>query len=216
MVLNEKCPLFRGIDSNNIKSVLKCLNSKEKNYSKNEYIYYCGDHIKMIGIVMSGKVQIMKEDVWGNNVILAELGEGMLFGEAFVLSGISKIPLSVKACENTTALFIDKDKVMTPCSSACDFHMDISKNLIKILASKNVFLTERLEHISKRTLKDKVLSYLSSEASKSGSLIFEIPFNRQELADYLSSDRSALSAVLSNLKSEGIIDYHKNKFKLNE
>ena len=140
----------------------------------------------------------------------------MLFGEAFVLSGISKIPLSVKTSETTTVLFIDKDRVMTPCSSACDFHMGISKNLIRILASKNVFLTERLEHISKRTLKDKVLSYLSSEAAKSGNLIFEIPFNRQELADYLSSDRSALSAVLSNLKNEGIIDYHKNKFKLNE
>ena len=214
MVLSEKCPLFKGIDPNDIKAVLKCLNSIEKQYKKNEYIYHTGDPVEMIGIVISGKIQIVKEDVWGNNVILAEIVEGMLFGEAFVLSGISKIPLSVKTSETTTVLFIDKDKVMTPCSSACDFHMGISKNLIRILASKNVFLTERLEHISKRTLKDKVLSYLSSEASKSESLIFEIPFNRQELADYLSADRSALSAVLSNLKNEGIIDYHKNKFKL--
>ncbi len=210
----EKCPLFAGVPSYSITPMMGCLRARERFFGKNEFIYHTGDSIKEIGIVLSGRVRIIKEDVWGNIVILTELTEGMLFGEAFVYGGVRKIPLSVMAAERSNILFLDGERTVTPCHAACGFHYDVSKNMLKIISSKNVFLTERIEHLSKRTLKEKVLSYLSSEAARSGSRTFSIPFSRQELADYLAADRSALSAVLGKLRDDGVIEFCKNKFIL--
>ena len=210
----KKCPLFKGVPEYSITAVMGCLRARERHYGKNEYVYNTGDPIKEIGIVLSGRLQIIKEDAWGSVTIVAELTEGMLFGEAFVLGGVGRIPLSVFAPEKSDVLFIDKDRTVTPCPSACGFHFDISANLIRILAEKNIFLTGRVEHLSKRSIKEKVLSYLSSVSSRTGSRTFFIPFDRRELADYLAVDRSALSSVLGKLKNEGIIDFNKNKFTL--
>ncbi|GFI62551.1 hypothetical protein IMSAG049_01735 [Clostridiales bacterium] len=210
----KNCPLFDGIPSYSITPMMGCLRAREQFFGKNEFIYQHGDEINEIGIVLSGKIQIIKEDIWGNTAILAELGEGMLFGEAFVLGGLSKISLSVIACEKTNVLFLDKDRCITPCHAACGFHFDIVHNIIKILAEKNIFLTNRLEHLAKRSLKDKIMSYLSFEANNAGSSDFEVAMNRQQMADYLASDRSALSAALSKLQDEGIIEFSKNKFTL--
>ena len=192
----KKCPLFKGVPEYSITAVMGCLRARERHYGKNEYVYHTGDPIKEIGIVLSGRLQIIKEDAWGSVTIVAELTEGMLFGEAFVLGGVGRIPLSVFAPEKSDVLFIDKDRTVTPCPSACGFHFDISANLIRILAEKNIFLTGRVEHLSKRSIKEKVLSYLSSVSSRTGSRTFFIPFDRRELADYLAVDRSALSSVL--------------------
>ncbi len=210
----EKCPLFKGIPSYSITPMMGCLRAHEKYYGKNEFIYRSGDKISEISIVLSGNVQVIKEDMWGNTTILANLKEGMLFGEAFVLGGVDKIPLSVLSSEKSRVLFLDKKRTVTPCASSCQFHHDVSDNMLKILADKNIFLTERMEHLSRRTLKEKVLSFLSSEAQRTGSRTFEIGLNRQEMADYLAADRSALSAILSKLKDEGFIDYSKNRFTL--
>ena len=210
----KKCPLFNGVPEYSIQPIMGCLRAHERYYGKNEYIYHTGDSINEIGIVMSGIVQIIKEDAWGSVTILAELTEGMIFGEAFVLGGVDKIPLSVFASEKSTVLFIDKERTVTPCPSACGFHFDISKNIIKILAEKNIFLTGRVEHLSNRSTKEKVLSYLSSVSAKTGSRTFSIPFDRRQLADYLAVDRSALSSVLGKLRDEGIIEFNKNKFTL--
>jgi len=208
----EKCPLFAGVPSFSVTPMMGCLRAKERFYGKNEFIYHIGDSISEIGIVMSGRVRVIKEDVWGNSVILTELTEGMLFGEAFVYGGVSKIPLSVISVEKSDILFLDGERTVTPCHAACGFHYDVSKNMLKILASKNIFLTERVEHLSKRTLREKILSYLSSESARAGSRTFEIPFSRQGLADYLAADRSALSSVLGKLRDEGIIEFNRNKF----
>ncbi len=210
----EKCPLFAGVSPSCITPMMGCLKARERFYGKNEFIYHTGDSIKEVGIILSGKVRIIKEDIWGNGVILAELDKGMLFVEAFVYGGAEIISVSVLAAEKSNILFLDSEKIASPCNAACPFHFVISKNMMKILASKNIFLTERVEHLSKRTLKEKVLSYLSGEAARSKSLTFEIPFSRQELADYLAADRSALSAVLGKLRDEGMIEFHKNKFTL--
>lgn len=214
MSVLEKCPLFKGIPSYSITPMMGCLRARERYYGKNEFIYRAGDKISEISIVLSGNVQIIKEDMWGNTTILANLKEGMLFGEAFVLGDVDKIPLSVLSAEKSRVLFLDKKRTVTPCAASCQFHHDVSGNMLKILADKNIFLTERMEHLSRRTLKEKVLSFLSSEAQRAGSLSFEIGLNRQAMADYLAADRSALSAVLSKLKNEGLIDYSKNRFKL--
>lgn len=210
----KKCPLFNGVPEYSIQPIMGCLRAHERYYGKNEYIYHTSDSINEIGIVMSGIVQIIKEDAWGSVTILAELTEGMIFGEAFVLGGVDKIPLSVFASEKSTVLFIDKERTVTPCPATCGFHFDISRNMIKILAEKNIFLTGRVEHLSNRSTKEKVLSYLSSVSAKTGSRTFSIPFDRRQLADYLAVDRSALSSVLGKLRDEGIIEFNKNKFTL--
>lgn len=211
-----KSPLFKGIDEYSIPSMMGCLRAREKNFAKNEYIFHAGSSSAEIGIVLTGSVQVIKEDVWGNNTILTQLTEGMLFGEAFVIGNAEKIPVSVYAIQPSRILFLDKERTVTPCSSACEFHFAVSHNMLKILAQKNIFLTERMEHLSKRTLREKVLSYLSVASQKAGSMEFTIPFDRQGLADYLAADRSALSAVLGKLKKEGIIDFKKNVFYLKE
>ena len=210
----KKCPLFKGVPEYSITPMMGCLRARERFYGKNEYIYHTGDAINEIGIVLSGNIQIINEDAWGSVTILAELTEGMLFGEAFVLGGVEKIPLSVLASEKSTVLFIDKNRTITPCPAACGFHFDIAGNMIKILAQKNIFLTGRAEHLSKRSTKEKVLSYLSSVSVKTGSRTFTIPFDRRQLADYLAVDRSALSSVLGKLRDEGLIDFNKNSFTL--
>lgn len=210
----KKCPLFRGVPEYSITPVMGCLRARERYYGKNEYIYHTGDRISEIGIVLSGRIQIIKEDAWGSVTILAELTEGMLFGEAFVLGGVETIPLSVFASEKSSVLFIDKTRTVTPCPAACGFHFDISANMIRILAEKNIFLTGRVEHLSNRSIREKVLSYLSSVSAKCGSRTFCIPFDRRQLADYLAVDRSALSSVLGKLRDDGIIDFSKNRFTL--
>lgn len=212
----KKCPLFAGVPEYSITPVMGCLRARERYFGKNEYIYHTGDKIKEIGIVLSGKIQVIKEDAWGSVTILAELTEGMLFGEAFVLGGVENIPLSVLAAEKSSVLFIDKDRTVKPCPAACGFHFDISANMIKILAQKNIFLTGRVEHLSNRSTRDKVLSYLSSVSAKTGSRSFSIPFDRRQLADYLAVDRSALSSVLGKLRDEGIIEFSKNRFILKQ
>lgn len=211
-----KSPLFKGIAPDSITPMLGCLKAREKSFGKNEYIFHAGTSTAEIGIVLSGTVQVIKEDVWGNNTILTQLSEGMLFGEAFVIGNAGKIPVSVYSLQPSRIIFLDKERTITPCNATCEFHFAVSHNMLKILAQKNIFLTERMEHLSKRTLREKLLSYLSDTAQKAGSKEFTIPFDRQGLADYLAADRSALSAVLGKLKDEEILDFKKNMFILKD
>lgn len=210
----SKSPLFKGIAEYSITPMMGCLRAKEKNYKKNEFIFHAGTSSAEIGIVLSGIVQVIKEDVWGNKTILAQLSEGMLFGEAFVIGNEGKMLVSVYSLTPSKILFLDKERTITPCKAGCEFHFAVSHNMMRILAQKNIFLTERMEHLSKRNLREKVLSYLSDTAQKAGSKEFTIPFDRQGLADYLAADRSALSSVLGKLKEEGKLDYKKNQFHL--
>lgn len=207
-------PLFAGIDKNNLESMLKCLSARKTSFAKEEYILSAGDDIKDVGIVLSGSVNIIKEDFWGNRAILAKIQPGQMFGEAFAFAKIQKLPVSAVAAEKSEILFVDFGKIATTCSSACIFHTQLIQNILKILAHKNIMLTQKLEHIVKRTTREKLLSYLSEQAMIAGSNTFSIPFNRQELADYLSVDRSAMSNELCKLRDEGILEFYKNNFKL--
>jgi CRP-like cAMP-binding protein len=137
-----------------------------------------------------------------------------LFAEAVVCSGMGRIPASVVAREKSEIFFADYKRVVTSCPSSCAFHSKLIRNMLGILARKNIMMSTKLEHITKRTIKEKLLSYLAEQAKRKGSRSFEIPYNRQELADYLSVERSALSAEMSKLKSGGVIDYRKNSFEL--
>lgn len=207
-------PLFSDIDEKDLLSMLNCLSARKAVYNKDTYIFSAEDIVTDVGIVLSGSVNVIKEDFWGNRAILTKTQTGELFGEAFSFAGARKLPVSVVASEKTEVLFVDFRKITTMCSSTCTFHAQLIQNILKILAQKNIMLTQKLEHIVKRTTREKLLSYLSEQAIKSASNNFTIPFNRQELADYLSVDRSAMSNELSKLRDEGILDFSKNNFAL--
>ncbi len=210
----KKCPLFSDIDVQDIKILLNCLNIKKRIIKKDELIFTSGDKLEYIGVVLSGNVYIVQEDYWGNRTIIASISQCGIFGEAFSCSQIHSIPVSIIANTDGSILLIDCTKILTPCPSLCSFHSVLIINLTKILANKNIALTSKMKHITKKTTREKVLSYLSECAVSFGKNYFEIPFNRQELADYLSVERSALSNTLCKMRDEGIIEFYKNKFHI--
>ena len=210
----EKCPLFKGLAEKEIVAILDCLNAKTKSYTRGSYVFEAGQKVISIGIVTSGCVNIVQDDFWGNRTILASVGPNDIFGEAFSCADILEMPVSAICVEKSEIMLIDYRKVATTCTSACVFHTKLIGNMISILANKNVMLTKKIEHISKRNTREKILSYLSEQARQNQKSSFTIPFDRQGLADYLAVDRSAMSYVLSKLRDEGIIKYNKNEFEL--
>lgn len=211
----KKSKLFVGLDEDEILSMLKCLNAIKKEYKKNDFIFRVGESITDVGLVLDGDVHIINEDFWGNRAIISHISEGDLFGESYACSTSSIIPTSVVANKDTTVLFLDFKRIITTCPSACVFHTKLISNLITVLAEKNVNLVEKIQHTSKRSTRDKLLSYFSEQSKKYNSSSFEIPFNRQQLADFLCVDRSAMSNELSKMRKEGILDFNKESFKLN-
>jgi len=216
MAVLKNVSLFRDIESENIKCLLKCLSAKTENYRAKEAIFLAGNKYEYVGIVLSGQVQIVKEDFYGNKNIVASVEKGQLFGESFACADIKIIPVSVFAVEDCEIMLIDYRKIITTCQHNCSFYSKIIFNMLRIIAKKNIMISQKIEFISKRTTKEKLLAYLSLEAEKAGSNTFSIPYNRQELADYLSVDRSAMSAELCKLRDNGIIDFNKNKFLLKD
>lgn len=206
--------LFSRLKEEEIGSLLHCLNPRKKEYKKDEYILSTGDPIKDIGIILSGKVHIIKEDYLGNRHIMTVLEKSDLFGEVFVCAGVPKIPVTIYAVSDCEILFIDYQKILTSCSSACTFHSMMIGNMLTILSTKTLLLNQKIEFLTKRTTREKLLTYLSAQSELAASNHFTIPLNRQELADFLCADRSAMSNELSKLKEEGYIDYNKNNFEL--
>jgi CRP-like cAMP-binding protein len=194
----------------------KCLGSTFRSYKKGETVYLAGDCVREIGIVVSGLVHIVQNDVWGNSNIIAAIPDGGMFAEAFVCGGADVLPVTVLAAAQAEIMFFDFRRVTTACSCACAFHAMLIRNMIGVFARKNIMLAGKMEHITKRTTKAKLLSYLSEQAVLHNSGSFEIPFDRQGLADYLSVDRSALSAEMSKLKADGVIRYRKNQFEISD
>ena len=198
----KQCSLFKGIDPAEIEKLLNCLKSHEKTYQKNETIIRQGDIIHEIGLVLDGQAHIYHIDFWGNKTIISEIKASEFFLESYACALQQEIDLNVVATEITTILFLDISHLIRSCQHSCSFHHKIIQNLLSIVSNKNVLLTQ------------KIHSYLNSQALKNNSLTFEIPFNRQQLADYLAVERSALSSELSKLQKNGIIAYKKNTFQL--
>lgn len=210
----RKSILFKDIDIATIDSMLSCLEPIKKDYVKDQTILAFGAKTAHVGIVLQGEVRIIKDDFWGNETILTRLGQGDVFGETY--AALKNMPLEVNVISKaeTSVLFIDIDKILRSCPNACIHHTELTMNFLQLLARKNIMLTSKITHLTQRTTREKLLSYLSSISMQASSNSFEIPFNRQELADYLAVDRSALSYQLSLLKKDGILSYNKNKFIL--
>ncbi len=206
--------LFDGIKEDDRSEMLKCLNAKKKQYKKGSTVLGRGGRTSEMGMVLEGSVHMVKDDFWGNRSILGQASPGQMFGEVYACLPRQGLEVDVVAAEDTEVLFLDVGRILTVCSSACSFHTRLIRNLLTILAEKNLMLTHKMEHMAQKSTRDKVLSYLSLEAEKQGGPEFAIPFNRQQLADYLSVDRSAMSRELSRMKAEGLLDYHRNRFRL--
>jgi CRP-like cAMP-binding protein len=205
--------LFRGLDED-LSPLLSCLGAKTARYAKNQTVFTGGEEIHSFGIVLSGQVQVFQDDFYGNRSIFANLGPGNLFGEAFACAGVKSLPVSIISTAESALMFLDCRKLSAPSAKACDFHKILIQNLLNILAEKNIDLTQKIEITSKRTTRDKLLAYLSAEAKRTGHSRFRIPYNRQELADYLSVDRSAMSSELGKLRDEGVLRFDRSEFTL--
>jgi len=210
----QKSPLFKQIKDSDIFTIIKCLAGRIAHYKKDKIIFLAGDTLTSIGIILSGAIQIINDDIYGNRTIISELKKGSLFGESFAYANLDKVPLSVIACEESDILMIDYRKIIHKCSANCVFHNQLIENIIEMIARKNVMLNKKLDILSRRSTREKLLAFLSIQSKHSGSNTFIIPFDRQELADYLCIDRSAMSTELGKLRDEGLIDFHKNSFKL--
>lgn len=209
----QSTALFNGIETFDLESLLSCLSAKVARYKKGQTVFFNGESIECFGIVLSGQVQVIQEDYYGNRSILSNIGRGNLFGESFAFAEVKMLPVSVIATTESELLFINSHRLTVLCTNACEFHSKLIENMLNIVSRKNVALMQKIEFTSKRTTREKLLAYLSAEARKAGSSCFTIPFNRQELADYLSVERSAMSAELSKLRNEGVVNFHKNQFE---
>ena len=207
------CPLFANMEPDEITGLLKCLGVEKKKFSKNRMVFTAGDEIQSVGILLEGKLQILKEDFWGNRMILAQLEPGELFGEAFVCGRIKELPVTILAADDSRILLLDYARVITSCPASCEHHSRLIRNMVQILARKTIEMNRKIEIVTQRTIREKVLAYLSGQALQRGNP-FDLPFNRQEMADYLAVDRSALSNELGKLQKEGRIRFQRNHFQI--
>ena len=210
----RKCPLFDGIDGEDLLRMLSCFGARVASFDKKYTVFAEGSAAKYIGIVLSGSAQIIQSDYYGNRSILDEIYPSQMFAEAFACAEVGSIPVSVIANEPCEIMLIDCSHILHTCENHCGFHQQIIFNLMKDLAKKTIMFHQRIEITSKRSTREKLLTYLYMQAKRADSESFDIPFDRQELADYLEVERSGLSAEISKMKKEGIIDAHKNHFVL--
>ncbi|MBC8569866.1 Crp/Fnr family transcriptional regulator [Zongyangia hominis] len=209
-----QCPLFQGMEVAKLPELLACLEAKVTAYGKYQPVFLEGDPAKDIGIVLSGEVQIVKEDYFGNRNIVALIEPSQIFGEAFACAGVETLPVSAVASCGSEVMLIGCGHIITPCKNSCADHNRLIYNLLQVMASKNLFLNKKLEFVSKRTTKEKLMAFLLEEAKRYGGDTFTIQYNRQELADYLGVERSAMSAELGKLRDDGKIKFHKNHFQI--
>ena len=206
--------LFSGISEEELTAMLTCLETKTESFPKDTFLLRAGDTAESIGLVLSGCVLIVQEDIWGNRNILSKAGPGQTFAAAYACAPGSVLNVSAAAETPVTALFLNVKRILNVCPSTCAHHSRMIRNLLGVLAEKNLRFGEKLTHMGQRTTRAKLMSYFSSEAQRLGKYEFDIPFSRQQLADYLAVERSGLSLELGKMRSEGLLDFHKSHFVL--
>ena len=210
-------PLFSGIGYSEFEKMFSCIEARVQRYKKSDVILLSGDTVSFVGIILSGRANIIKEDINGNNTIIAEVSTSELFGEVFACAGIDHSPVTVQAAEDCEVLFINYKKVISTCSSACGFHSRLIENMLRLIAKKNLMLNQKIEILSKRTTREKLLLFLETQrgnAINGGAKKLTIPFSREEMSQYLCVDRSAMSNELSKMRDEGLIKFNRNEFEI--
>lgn len=211
----RNCKLFENIADENLLAMLRCLGAEVRSYTKNQNIFTEGERASHMGILLSGTAQIIRVDFYGNRSIVTNIEPPQLFGESFACTETKSIPVNVIAEKDCEVMRIESRKMLHPCCNICEFHSRMIVNLMKEIAAKNMLLNQKIEIISRRTTREKLMTYLLIQAKKHGSS-FTIPYDRQELADFLEVDRSGLSAEISKLRKENAIECKRNFFRLLE
>ena len=207
-------PLFSGVSEAELTAMLACLKAEKKDFPKEAFVLRAGDTAESIGLVLTGTVLVIQEDIWGNRNILSKAGLGQTFAAAYACAPGSRLNVSVVAETPVTVLFLNVKRILTVCPSACSYHSRIIRNLLGELAGKNLQFSEKLTHVGQRSTRSKIMSYLSAEAQRLGTYELDIPLSRQQLADYLGVERSGLSQELGKMKRDGLLDYRKSHFVL--
>ena len=213
-VKNIRSPLFAGINAEDMEGMLGCIGYHIRSYKKGEIVAFEEENINHVGVVLSGAVDMLKEDVWGNRTMLLRSYPEDIFGETFACGEDSLSVVTFAAAEDSRVLFLSFCRVMHTCTHACVFHQTLIENMVRLIARKNRELMRKVEVVSKKTLREKILSYLSIQSQTQGKPRFEIPLGRVEWAEYLCADRSALTRELAKMRDEGLIDYHRNTFEI--
>ena len=208
----SQCSLFSGISRQELGQMLSCLGGKITDIGKGCPVFLEGNPAEFVGVVLSGTIQIVRDDYYGNRSVLTVVSPGGLFAEAFACADVETLPVSVIALQNSTVLLLDCKRVLTGCSNACPFHSRLVRNLLKGIAQKNLMLTSKIRCMSQKTTREKLMEFLLEQAKQHGSAEFVIPYDRQALADYLGVERSAMSAEISKLKKAGRIDCSGSRF----
>jgi CRP-like cAMP-binding protein len=210
----KDCALFRRIGESEFGSLMKCLDAQVRSFRSDEYIFFSGDEINFVGIVLSGVIEVMKENLAGNKHIVAFLGASDMFAEGIVCTVKRISPVTVRVKEDAKILFIPYERVIKSCGNVCAFHINLIQNMMVVLGEKNVNLNRKLELLTLKGMREKIASYLMNEVSERGSSMFQIMLNRTELSDYLNVSRTSMCRELTRMKDEGLIDYYGNTFKV--
>lgn len=208
------CPLFEGVAPENLRGMLGCLGARPVEVKKGEILFHEGDSAVHVGIVLTGAVQLVREDYYGNRSIVAHIGEKQMFGESYAFSGADALPVSVIADRDSRILLLDSRRITVCCANACEFHSQVIYNLLRLVANQNLMLHQKIQVTSQRTTREKLMAYLLAQAKREKSNSFTIPYDRQALADYLEVDRSGLSAEIGKLRKEGVLECEKSSFRL--
>ena len=214
MTIPGNVGLFEGIAPAEVTRLISCLGVRTRSCKKGETILREGDVVDFIGIVLYGSVQVSRTDPVGNRILLSSFGPGTVFAESLSCAGVAKSPVSVVSAEDSSILFIPCHRVLRSCESACSYHTTLIENLTKLLARKNLLLNSRIEIIAKRTIREKVLAFLEQERGASGGDTITVRYSRNEMADFLCVDRSALSRELGAMQRDGLIRFEGNVFTL--
>ena len=210
----KNSPVFLGMSDDELKGLLECFGARIRKFEKEEMIIRQGDVISNIYLILDGEVNIEKDSYWGRRIIISRLGKNDNLALSFVGSKDVESSVDAITVKDTTVLVLRYEKCTSMCQNACTRHKVLINNLFRILSKENIELIQKIENVSQKTIRDKLLTYLSNEAQRQHSNSFDIHFNRQDLADYLNVDRSAMSIELSKLQKEGLIEYNKNHFEL--
>ena len=206
--------LFQGIGEDEARAMLGCIGARTKAYAEGTAILRPGERVFDVGVVLEGAVRMERVDYWGNRAIIGFAEPGQTFGEAYACAGNAAADVGAVAAQDCSVLLLDARRIAESCPSACPFHARLARNLMAALAQRAIALTRKIDHLSRRTTRAKLLAYLSDQAEQAGSSAFSIPFDRQELADYLSVDRSAMCAELSRMRRDGLVDFRRSRFVL--
>ncbi len=208
-------PLFSGISKDNLKSLLGCLSAKTAEFTKGDPVFLEGDPAGFIGLVLEGAVQIVRDDFYGNRSLLTLAQAGELFAEAFACANVETMPVSGYAAQNSKVLWLNCRRMLTVCTNACGFHNMLVQNLLQVVAQNNLLLGRKIQFMSGKTTKEKLMTYLLDRAKQADSQEFTIPLDRQALADFLGVERSAMSAEISKLRTDGVLESKGSWFRLN-